>query len=307
MEFLLLFLVVTCTFQHLCVGESSTYVSYGKAKSMHKYGFPLMNAVLRENVDLSPDDDIRDDFVSTRLKCVFDHFKNSNDKVMGIVNNKLANKGIKVCNQSGDVEKCIADIIKLYTRAVIYKGVNDALNKQGTSNYNPTDSDKNLGTYALILDSILMYWTKLQKNSKKTYRGLGLSNSDLSQYSNGTLFSWLAFTSSTTDMMAAITFMRSTSQEKKVLFIINNKGGSSWRPRDVAKFSQYPDEKEGIYPAGAFFKVTSVKKKGLIQYTEIMLDLTDDVNRGEKMHTGTANEILIIFCVVYIVLGDKNY
>jgi len=64
---------VSAILKQLNIGESLTYTSYENAKSMHKDGFPLMNVVLRE-AHLSPDDDIKDDFVSIRLKRVFEHF-----------------------------------------------------------------------------------------------------------------------------------------------------------------------------------------------------------------------------------------
>jgi len=118
------------------------------------------------------------------------------------------------------------------------------------------------------------------------------------------LFSWLGFTSSSTD--EGIQF------PGNVLFTMNNKGGSSWRTRNDVKYSEYQNEKEQLYPAGAFFKVRSVEKRNqgtTTYYTAIMLDLIDvsSVNGVEKTHTEMTMKSLITFSVVYIVLGENNW
>jgi len=96
---------------------------------------------------------------------------NSHDNVMRIVNEKLSNNRSKVhlCNQNRGVEKCMGEIINLYTKQDIYENVKAALRRQNISNYNPSDDDKKIGPYALILDSIFMYWTELKITSGETY------------------------------------------------------------------------------------------------------------------------------------------
>lgn len=167
--------------------------------------------------------------------------------------------------ESTDESKFHAAIVRLYSGS-IYSRANMALTREGQEHYKATGDDLAIGPYDLMLDILLFYWGDLKAVSDTTYRGMDLSDSDLTKYSKGTQFVWLGFVSSSLDRSVATRF-------GNTIFEISNDTNDAtlWRPRDISSYSYFPSEKEALYPAGAEFEVTQTCKQDGINVIKLKL------------------------------------
>ncbi|XP_033726385.1 uncharacterized protein LOC117316008 [Pecten maximus] len=148
---------------------------------------------------------------------------------------------------AGSFNQLCESVIYLYTvNSSLYENVNKALRN--------LKEDSVYGSYALMLNTILLNWPSIQVCRDTTYRGEGESF-DVTNYVVGTIFTWTAFTSSSTNINVAC-----DQFAESVLFIFNNDVHSSWSSKFIAQYSAYIEESECLYPSSAIFKVTAIER-----------------------------------------------
>jgi hypothetical protein len=148
----------------------------------------------------------------------------------------------------------------------LYRKVNEALRREGLQQYKAKGDDLELGPHALLLDVLLFYWPELAPGvATSTYRGMHLNETDVEMYKVGTKFVWLSFVSSSTAKDASYT--------GNVKFEVDNSTPDAelWRPRSIKMFSDFPEEEEALYPAGAEFEVTSHTSDGSVTSIKLRL------------------------------------
>ena len=147
-------------------------------------------------------------------------------------------------------------VIKSYTieRNKIYDSMNVSLALQGDKLHTPKGDSIALSVYAILLNSLLMYWKSLNRCKRFTYRCIDISQSDFSQYRVGKVFTWLNFASSSVELAVAKHFNGGA-----VMFKIDNGTSSRWSPKYIESHSHFPGEQECLYPCGARFVVTKVE------------------------------------------------
>lgn len=157
-------------------------------------------------------------------------------------------------------------IIEIYTThgIKVYARVNTALRRQRLFGFKPTAVDLALGPYILVFHLLIIFWNKLQTESKRTYRQVLLSEFEQQQYTKGTEFFWLSFVSTSAKKTKAIAYPEDkivkVNQRLKTLFIFDNSSPRSWQPKNIEKFAQF-DEEERLFPAGCRFVVTGRETK----------------------------------------------
>ncbi|XP_053393441.1 uncharacterized protein LOC123564842 [Mercenaria mercenaria] len=155
-------------------------------------------------------------------------------------------------------------IINTYTMEenYMYTYLNMAFRRQRETAYKPTGNDLSLGPYAVMYQMLLLFWPELQRESRTTYRKMLLTKADADQYLVGKRFVWQSIVSSTTALQHAIPFPTCGPEgEQSVIFTIDNKANSQWKPRNIEKYAMYM-ERERTYPAGAKFQVLGRTTKG---------------------------------------------
>ncbi|KAL4231317.1 hypothetical protein ACF0H5_008897 [Mactra antiquata] len=155
-------------------------------------------------------------------------------------------------------------VINTYTAEenYMYTYLNTAFRRQRMKHYRPTGDDLALGPYAVVYQMLLMFWNKLPRERRTTYRKMLLSNADLNKYDVGISFVWQSIASSSTKLQCAIPFPTCGPKgDKSVIFTIDNSEDSCWQPRNIEKYARYM-EHERTYPAGAKFKVIGRIIKG---------------------------------------------
>ena len=159
-------------------------------------------------------------------------------------------------------DKFFETIVNVYTNenTRLYTRVNTALRRQRAHGFRPTADDLALGPYILMYQLLLLFWVKLEKESKPTYRKMILSKSHQDKYRKGVKFTWLSFVSSSINFAKAIPFPTCEPDEETcvhpTIFIIDNSCDCRWQPRNIEKFAMY-EEEERVYPAGSQFLVTN--------------------------------------------------
>ncbi|XP_061174682.1 uncharacterized protein LOC133183791 [Saccostrea echinata] len=166
---------------------------------------------------------------------------------------------LKNCESREDFFKTIVNVYtdentRLYTR------VNTALRRQRSHGYRPTAEDLALGPYILMYQLLLMFWLKLEKESKTTYRKMLLTKDHQEKYKKGIKFTWLSFVSSSVNPTKAIPFPTCEPEEETctnvTVFEFDNTCICQWQPRNIEKFAMY-EEEERVYPAGSQFYITN--------------------------------------------------
>lgn len=153
-------------------------------------------------------------------------------------------------------------IINVYTheQTRLYDVVNTALRRERARDFKPTSGDLALGPYILVYNLLLMFWNKLGKESRTTYRKMLLSKRDQDKYLKGVKFTWLSFVSSSVAFEKAIPFPTYEREEEictyPTIFIFDNTCACRWQPRNIEEFAMY-EEEERVYPAGSHFLVTN--------------------------------------------------
>ena len=139
----------------------------------------------------------------------------------------------------------------------LYYHLDSVLRRQRHTDYQPRADDLALGPYVLMYQLLLLFWSKLHKERRVTYRKMKISPEDLDKYKVGTKFVWMSFVSSSVELKTAERFPTrlTTSGDRSVVFKIDNSSSCPWQPRNIEKYAKYMEE-ERVYPAGAKFLVT---------------------------------------------------
>lgn len=181
---------------------------------------------------------------------------------------------IKTCESR---EEFFDAVVYVYTQeeSRLYDCVNTALRRQRSDGFKPTAADLALGPYIVVYQVLLMFWDKLDKEPKSTFRKMQLSKNDVNKYKKGIQFTWLSFVSSSVDRDRASPFPTSINKEGcnyPTLFIIDNHScARQLQPRNIEELAMHRGEKERVYPAGSRFEVYDIKEK--TNETEVYLKL----------------------------------
>lgn len=181
---------------------------------------------------------------------------------------------IKTCESR---EEFFDAVVYVYTQeeSRLYDCVNTALRRQRSDGFKPTAADLALGPYIVVYQVLLMFWDKLDKEPKRTFRKMQLSKNDVNKYKKGIQFTWLSFVSSSVDRIRANPFPTSINKEgcnHPTLFIIDNHScARQLQPRNIEEIALHRGEKERVYPAGSRFEVYEIREK--TNETEVYLKL----------------------------------
>lgn len=202
--------------------------------------------------------------VITILEDIFNDIHQSEGRWKDI-QDKVCDSVYVVCKEnSKQIKKCknrqefFQSIITTYTEEenYMYTYLNMAFRRQRETGYMPTGDDLSLGPYAVVYQMLLLFWPELSRESRTSYRKMLLTKTDADQYQLGKRFVWQSVVSSTTLMQCAIPFPTCGHDgDQSVIFTIDNKANSPWKPRNIEKFAKYM-EHERTYPAGSRFIVT---------------------------------------------------
>ena len=197
------------------------------------------------------------DFVNTA-----DNWVNTRNKISLTIQQYSKSLGDKLWRQKAkncDTKDCFyGRVIRLYTeeRNSIYKEMNRMLRLQDNSieGYKPDGMQLSLCPYSLLLNSIIMEWSEMNRYTGITYRSCSLTKEEANQYVKGQRFVWLSFSSCSKEEM-------SREPDSYMIVIDNSMYSDKWLPREITRYSKYPYENECLYPFGAQFEVTDVKGK----------------------------------------------
>ena len=150
-------------------------------------------------------------------------------------------------------------VIQLYNR---YDNTNYdskfhfALNRSlSTDNYIASSfslEDLALLAYGVLLNSILMYWGELYTTGETTYRGVYLSDKELSLYREGCTFTWFGFNSCC---------LTRENAHGNVIFVIDNRHTSVYGAKVVSSTKYFTLSNHYLYPSGVQFRVDRVHKE----------------------------------------------
>ncbi|XP_052083142.1 uncharacterized protein LOC127720569 isoform X2 [Mytilus californianus] len=147
-----------------------------------------------------------------------------------------------------------ANIVKLYTSRTLYVNVNRALKREALfdyKTYRPRSNALRFGPYALMLQAVLMYWTDLKPYDGMTYRGFKVNITH--PYHVKTTFVYLNFMVTTNNETRAVEYAGVHGS----IFVISNNRHCQLQPRDITRYSYYPNDRKYLYPSGAEFVVTA--------------------------------------------------
>ena len=163
-------------------------------------------------------------------------------------------------NGQNSVENFYKDFIKIYTENVLYGPINSELRNLTNSKSKNKGSTSKYCSYSTLLNAILITWPTLISYRETTYRGVSLEADHLKQYSVGTEFAWLAFTSSSKEEIVVRRFLLDSDQTnvKCAIFEIDNRLECKWSPKYIFEFANIRNEYECLYPCGAQFRVTNI-------------------------------------------------
>lgn len=256
------------------MGKIPSYVTAESGRQMDRDGLPLLLLTLTSyKQTFHPSKIPAGQVFSAIMKEIFGyedvgaHWRDAKEKVcfsIGAFDKDIAENLLKHTTE----DDFYASIVNIYTRNSngLYRKVNEALRREGLEQYKAKGEDLLLGPYTLLLDVLLFYWPELAPGvATTTYRGMHLNETDMEMYKVGTKFVWLSFVSSSTTKDASYT--------GNVKFEIDNSTPDAelWRPRSIKKFSNFPDEEEALYPAGAEFEVTSHTSDGSMTSIKLRL------------------------------------
>ncbi|XP_071146298.1 uncharacterized protein [Mytilus edulis] len=252
----------TFTEEHMQERFGNTLVFFttrAKGEKYNRLGLPLMLLTMSSykktffgNTSLSPSDHFQNllnyTFQSSKVR-----LKNVENEVINSLYGFDANSANIL--RVNTTRLFYGRIIKLYTGNHVYMEMNKALKREALFDYNtyrPRSSALHFGPYALILDSLLTFWNELIPYTEITYRGVSVNIS--SHYDVNMTFVYLDFVSTTDDKKIAESFAGSHGS----VLVIDNTHFCAWQPRNIAKYSEFPHEKEYLYPSGAEFLVTAM-------------------------------------------------
>ncbi|XP_048776682.2 uncharacterized protein LOC125680920 [Ostrea edulis] len=235
-----------------------TLASYKTAFQLHTQEIPSFSDLLRD--------------VYNKIDTSNSHWKLVRDKVHESVYVICHQTCLKI-RECESKERFYTAIINTYTeeKSYLYDHLNTALRRQRQTDYRPTADDLALGPYVLMYQLLLLFWNKLHKERRVTYRRMRVSSDDLAKYQVGTKFAWMSFVSSSVELEKAIMFPTcGPTGDRVIVFTIDNSSASHWQPRNIEKYAQYM-ERERVYPAGAKFLVT--KRTDCVEESRIFLKL----------------------------------
>ena len=140
------------------------------------------------------------------------------DTVQGhweLVRDKVAEASFVVCQRTSDkIKECKSKeafldlMIKIYTEEDnrLYDHLNTALRRQREDDYMPTGTDLALGPFVIMFQLLLLYWGKLSRENRTTYRKMLVTDEELEKYEIGTKFAWMSFVSSSVELAKAKRF-----------------------------------------------------------------------------------------------------
>ena len=208
-------------------------------------------------------------------------------------------------------------LIWLYTKdntsSAFYKSVNDALSNHNCTFTEPTKQSQDQAAYTTALLATLLYWKDVKGYSGVTYRMIGNVSDivhDLKKFQKGSNVVFPAFTSSSSNQSVAYNFSKPFPKDN-ILLVMDNSQPSLLRPRDIKDISQFPTEKECLYPSLAEFKVMSYPMKKTIiiypkkiSYYEVKLQLVGDgyisVNTGPVQGSVYLRVFAILIFLMYM-------
>ena len=135
-----------------------------------------------------------------------------------------------------------------------YKALNISLLKEGCVHSFVSGEDLALAAYGVLLNAILMFWGNLLPTNEPTFRGMYLSAEQISSYKEGHVLTWLCFSSSSLNQSVTESFGHN------VLFECDNTQITKYAAKGISSASQYSPEEEFLYPSGARFLITKIKK-----------------------------------------------
>ena len=252
----------TFTEEHMQERFGNTLVFFttqAKGEKYNRLGLPLMLLTMSSykktffgNTSLSPSDHFQNllnyTFQSSKVR-----LKNVENEVINSLYGFDANSA-KILRVN-TTRLFYGKIIKLYTGNHVYMEMNKALKREALFDYNtyrPRSSALHFGPYALMLDSVLTFWNELTPYNEITYRGVSVNIS--SHYDVNMTFVYLDFVSTTDDKNIAESFAGTHGS----VLVIDNTHICAWQPRNIAKYSDFPHEREYLYPSGAEFLVTAI-------------------------------------------------
>ncbi|XP_078316459.1 uncharacterized protein LOC111105848 [Crassostrea virginica] len=215
------------------------------------------------------------------LKSVFDIMqadRNAAKMTIGEgLRNSFPNSYNSLNTKAKDVNKLESALVHMYTENHIYTDLNAALRQHDCTYKALTLKDKDMAAYATALLTTLLYWESLPEYTKTTYRvfgGLTNINESLKKYELGSTVVFPAFTSSSDTPL-----LHFGNSNQNILLEIDNSQPSFWRPNAIANYSNFPNEKELLYPSLAEFRVISkpeIKTEKWNVYYKIRLQLQGD-------------------------------
>lgn len=161
-------------------------------------------------------------------------------------------------NRCKSREQFFSRVVRTYTNEnnAIYSYLNMAFCRQSQNHYRPNADDMAMGPYAVMYQTLLMFWKALGRETKTTYRKMLMTIRDMEKYTVGTRFVWHSIVSSALERQKIQAFPTSgPSGDYVVIFTIDNRAPCLWQPRNIEAHAQY-QESERTYPAGARFQVT---------------------------------------------------
>ena len=160
----------------------------------------------------------------------------------------------KVSSPEEEKRNFYSKLIQIYTREdrkLIYYKLNNLFHEQfllqGKDKISNTNLD--LGIYALILNAVLTHWDELESYHGYTYRGIILEQNVQAELVDGYEFSFLNFLSCSV-MEGSLKFSKANCMLK-----IDNSTVCPWSPKLIGKHAATPEQGEYLYPCGARFKV----------------------------------------------------
>ena len=151
-------------------------------------------------------------------------------------------------------------VIQLYNRCNTNYGskFHSALNRSlSTDNYTASSfslEDLALLAYGVLLNSILMNWGGLYTTVETTYRGVYLTDKELSLYREGCTFSWFGFNSCC---------LTRENAHGNVIFVIDNRHISVYGTKLISGTKYVKLSNHYLYPSGIQFRVDRVHKESI--------------------------------------------
>ena len=172
--------------------------------------------------------------------------------------NILENSVVKPVDGKRDFYSKLIQIYTREDRKLIYYKLNNLFHE--TEKVSNTNLD--LGIYALVLTAVLTHWDELESYHGYTYREVILEPSVQAELVDGYEFSFLNFLSCSVKE-------DSNFQKANCMLKIDNSTVCPWSPKLIGKHAATPEQGEYLYPCGARFKVVPSDSPNYINLKQI--------------------------------------